>query len=372
MQRLRRESDRVRRTHTTVSVALVIACVATIVEAQPRGGILRVNIVNGTSGEPGTAEKVTLLRLGTEMTPVKELGPASGRFEITDFEVEGERPMLLQVTTAGVNYNQPVNFFRGYEADAEITVYDAFDTWDEAVLEITTSRFLYRRENDRLRVDKVYVIENRTSPPRTYYDPEGTFRFDLPTDELVELHSVSASSALGVPVPQQASPLPDGGGYVTKTSFKPGDTEIAISYEVRYGDSGYAASWNAFHQMRELIVFVAPPDIVIDADDAWEDLGIEPQGRFAALRMRDVAPGTPIRFSLSGGSAEAGQIVPSSSGGSGATPGSGAAQPSTAQRTITRIPDTTRASKWVLVLLMAAALGYGLLATLYPPSPPRG
>jgi len=67
------------------------------------------------------------LRLGAEMIPVKELGAASGRFEITGFEVEGERPMLLQVTASGVNYNQPVNFFRGYEADVDVTVYDAFD-----------------------------------------------------------------------------------------------------------------------------------------------------------------------------------------------------------------------------------------------------
>lgn len=346
---------------------MAVACaVAMMAHAQPQGGVLRVNLINGTTGEPGAADSVTLLRLGTEMRPVKELGAVSGKFEITGFEVEGERPMLLQVTSSGVNYNQPVNFFRGYEADAEVTVYDAFDTWDDAVLEVTTSRFLYRRENDKLRVDKVYVVDNRTSPPRTYYDPGGTFRFDLPTDELLELQSVSASSALGVPVPQQASPLPDGSGYVTKTAFKPGETQIAISYEVRYDDASFEASGQAFHRLRELLVFVAPPDVDITADDAWEELGVEPQGRFAAIRMRGVSPGTPIRFTLSGGSATAGELVPSSS--SSASAGGAAPSGGAAHGTITRIPDTTRASKWVLALLMAAALGYGLLATLYPRS----
>ena len=340
--------------------AVFAAVISARAEAQPRGGVLRVSLVNGTTGGAGSAESVTLLRLGAEMTPVKELGAVSGQFEITDFEIEGERPMLLRVTTSGVNYNQPVNFFRGYEADVDVTVYDAFDEWDDNVLEVTTSRFLYRREGDKLLVDKVFVVENRTSPPRTYHDPDGTFRFNLPTENLLELHSVSASGALGVPVPQQASPLRDGSGYVTKTAFKPGETQIAVSYEVRYTNSEYEVTGQAFHRFPELFVFVAPPDINVTAE-GWENLGIEPEGRFSSIRMRDVSAGEPIRFTLSGGSEQADQLVGSSASSGRSEAGSSGAS----QGTITHIPDTTRASKWILVVLMAAALGYGLLATLY-------
>jgi len=353
-------------------IAFGIVVSASLAGAQTRGGVLRVKLVNGTAGTKGTsgtdgsAESVTLLRLGAEMTPVKELGAVSGQFEITDFEIEGERPMLLRVTASGVNYNQPVNFFRGYEADVEVTVYDAFDEWDDSVLEVTTSRFLYRREGDKLLVDKVFVVENRTSPPRTYHDSDGTFRFNLPRENLLELHSVSASGALGVPVPQQASPLPDGSGYVTKTAFKPGETQIAVSYEVRYAGSEYEVIGRAFHRFPELFVFVAPPDINVTAD-GWENLGVEPDGRFTTIRMRDVSAGEPIRFTLSGGSEQAGQLVGSSASSGSSAAGSSAAS----QGTITHIPDTTHASKWILVVLMAAALGYGLLATLYRSSSPK-
>lgn len=356
----------------TTTIALGLGCLlsaAALASAQPRGGVLRVHLVDGTHGGDGSAEHVTLLRLGAEMTPVKEMGAVSGRFEVTDFEVEGERPMLLQVTASGVNYNQPVNFFRGYEADVEVTVYDVFDTWDDTLLEITTSRFLYRREGDKLLVDKVFVVENRTSPPRTFYNSDGTFRFNLPTKDLLELHSVSASSALGVPVPQPASPLPDGSGYVTKTAFKPGETQVAVSYEVRYLNSHYQVEGRAFERLAELLVFVAPPDIEITAE-GWEDLGVEPEGRFSAIRMRNVAAGTPFRFELSGGSDEARPLLPTSEGSTGSS-GSAGAPNAAAQGTITRPPDTTRASKWVLIVLMAAALAYGLLAELYPSSSRR-
>jgi len=340
---------------------LALMCCASSILAQPRGGILRVRLINGSTGEAGTADSVTLLRLGGEMIPVKELGAVSGSFEITDIEVEGERPMLLQVNVSGVNYNQPVQFGRGYEAEAEVTVYDTFGRWDEQALSVTTSRFLYRREGESLLVDKVYVIDNRSSPPATYHDPEGTFRFNLPSDNLIEMGAITASSALGVPVPQPASPLPDGSGYVTKTAFKPGETQIAISYELRYDEAGHEVAGQAFLPLSELLVFVAPPDIETDAP-GWEDLGVEPQGRFSALRMRDLDPGSPIRFKLSGGSRQSPPLV-SSEGGEAASGSRG---------TVTRIPDTTRSSKWALVILMGAALGYGLLSTLWPAANRRG
>ncbi len=348
----------------TAWVGAVCLAIAASASAQPRGGIVQATLTNGTTGAPGSAEKVTLLRLGGDMTPVKELGAVTGSFEITGIEVEGERPMLLQVTYGGVNYNQPVNFGRGYEAVTEVTVYDAFDAWEDQALVVTTSRFLYRREGDSLLVDKVFVVENRSSPPRTYYNPEGTFRFNLPTDDLIEMGAITASSALGVPVPQSASPLADGSGFVTKTAFKPGETQFAISYEVRYEGATFTANGQAFFPLADLLVFVAPPDIEIDAP-GWELLGIEPEGRFAAMRLFNVSAGDPIRFTLSGGSVTAPPLTSSAGGGGSASQQTGA------RGTLTRIPDTTRASKWVIVVLMAAALGFGLLRTLWPPTPHR-
>jgi hypothetical protein len=89
--------------------------------------------------------------------------------------------------------------------------------------------------------------------------------------------------------------------------------------------------------------------------------------------MRDVAAGTSFRFELSGGSDKARPLLPTSEGstGSSSSAGSAATPSASAQGTITRPPDTTRASKWVLIVLMAAALGYGILAELYPSSTRR-
>jgi hypothetical protein len=345
------------------ALLLALGLTAVPLTAQPRGGILKVKLVNGTSGGPGRAEKVTLLRLRNEMVPDKQLGAAEGTLEIRDIEVEGERPMLLQVTFQGVNYNEPVRFGRGYEAEVEVTVYDVTREWNDRDLEVTTARVLLRREGDRLLADEVYVVENRTSPKKTYHDPDRGFRFYLPTSSLRELRSVSAKGESGMPVPQQAAQLPDGSGYVTRTAFKPGETEVVVSYEVGYPEDGYRMAGRVFYPLPEYYVFVAPPDVKIVAE-GWENLGPEPEGRFVAFRKRNVAAGESLEMTLSGGSATAASSGGDSRGGGESTPAAGSQ--------IEIIPDHSQYEKAVIVMFMAAALAFGILKTLYPSTSRRG
>ena len=352
-------------TGLTVATAIVLGFTVywgepSLLSAQPRGGVLRGSIVNGTTGGPGSGKKVTLFKLSSRMEPIKTAENVSGTFVLENIEIAGGVPYLLQVTFGGVNYNQRVSFGRGYEANASITVYDATDEWED--ITITTARYLLRRENDRLRVDKLFVVENKTSPPRTLFDPEGTFRFTLPAD-VVELRSVSATSSSGMPVPQPASPAPDGLGFFTRTAFKPGSTDFTVSYDVEYSETeGHEFRDTAFFPLAEAMILVAPADIEVDAE-GWENKGTDPDGRFLVLYRENFAAGMPLEVNLSGGSERAPDLIPSSSAGDGGT-GSGETQ-SSGER-ITVLPDSTSAQKWLIVTLMAAALAYGLLAALMP------
>jgi hypothetical protein len=339
-----------------LGVALFATLPTTELHAQPRGGIVRARIVNGTTGGEGQAERAVLLNLSSGMEMVASAENVSSRFTLEGFELQAEQPYLLQVTHEGVNYNQRISFGRGYEAEATITVYDATRDWDG--VKIKTARFLLRREHERLRIDKLYVVENETEPKTTLHDPEGSFRFHMPSD-LVEMRAISATSSSGMPVPQAASPLPDGSGYFTRTAFKPGMTDIAISYDIDYSAEHYHIEEKAFHALDELMVLVSPADIGLEAE-GWDNLGPEPDGRYVVLRKSNLLPGSPIELGLSGGSEHATDLVSSSSGGGGAPP---EGHPSTQ---VIQFPDHTRAQKWIVVLLMGAALAYGLLTVLVP------
>jgi hypothetical protein len=314
-------------------------------------GMVRGTIVNGTTGEPGQAETVTLYDLSAGMEAVAIVEDVGGTFTLEGFEVEGQTPYLLQVSSNDVSYSQTLNFSTGNETEATVTVYDQTREWKD--IDIATARYLLRREHDRLKIDKLFVIENKTEPKKTLYDPEGSFRFYVPED-IMEMRSVSASYSSGMPVPQSASPLSDGSGYSTTTALKPGTTDLAVSYDVDYSPGSYQLQEPAFYPLSELMILVAPADIQVEAED-WENLGPDPEGRFVVYRRTNVVAGSPIVASLAGGSEHAAELVSSSSEEQGSS-----------SLQVTTLPDPTRPQMWIIVILMGAALAYGLLTALVP------
>lgn len=336
------------------TVVIALALGATAIAAQPRGGVLRGKIINGTTGAPGRAERVALIKMESGMEPIGTLGQVEGSFTLENLPLAGEKPYLLQVTTDGVNYNQPVSFGRGYEAEATVTVYSATKVWKG--LSISTARFLFRREHDELRVDKLFVVENKTEPKKTYFLPQGTFKFFLPPD-LKELVSVSASSSGGMPVPQFAEPLPDGSGHIARVALKPGTTEISVSYLVEYAKGSYLFKDKAYYPLPEFLALISPADIKVEAagSPGLESMGADPQNRFVVFGGKNLAAGTAIELRLSGGSDHAPELVSSSR-----------KEERESAPAVGTLPDPYRAQKWIIVLLMAAALAYGLLASLVP------
>lgn len=334
-------------------LVLTLVLPATHALGQARQSKVRGTLVNGTTGGPGQAEKVTLFRLASGMEPIATLEDVSESFELEGVELEGGSPHLLQVTSRGVNYNQPIRLEPDRETELSFTVYDV--TSDPSVLEVKSARYLLRRKHNRLRVEKLYVVENQSKPRQTFYDSEGTFRFHLPTD-LLETVSVTVSGAHGMPVPQPVFPALDGSGYATRTAFQPGPTDVVISYDVDYATGSYLLQEEAYYPLAKLLVLVEPSDIELDGD-GWENLSPEPRNRFSVLRRSHVVAGSPIELKLSGGSEHAAPMASSEGDGE---------PPHGAHGRITRLPDQTRRQKWMIAILMGAALAFGLMSGLVP------
>ena len=381
-------------------------------------GPVRVTLRNGTTGGPGRADLVTLYRLGAGMEPVATVENPVGEAvldapeETAPGAAGGRRPpYLAQATYAGVNYNEPIRLGPDGSASVTLTVYDGFDGWEEERIGLTTWRALYRRlpaagdRPDALRADHIFVVENRSDPPRTFVSDTGTLRFRLPPETaLLGVPSVSATGATGMPVPQSPFPVAaaaaGGNDYAVRTAFKPGETEIVLSYEVRYPDERHEASLVAPRDSPEVMLLAQPPDILLalppDAAGVsaagWEILGPDEEAGLTVARKRGVAAGEPVRMVFSGGSRP--PAAAGTGGGAGGGPGDaagGAAGPFSAPPasrpgnpalppveapaaagadasevgTVGLLPDPTRAGKWALALLMAAALGFGLLHRVF-------
>jgi len=173
-------------------------------------GPIRVSIVNGTTGEPGTADLLTLYRLGQGMEPIESVENPGAVTTLDAPDGAGPRPFLVQAAYRGVNYNQPVQLGPDGTAEVGLMVYDPFDEWDPAEISLATWRVLYRRLPDSgppgLRVDHILIVENQSDPPRTFLAENETLRFRLPPeDKLDVLHGVTATGATGMPA-KRASP----------------------------------------------------------------------------------------------------------------------------------------------------------------------
>jgi hypothetical protein len=336
------------------SPALLVALVLSVGPCAPAAArtVLRGEIRNGTTLGPGSADKVTLFKLQSGMVPVANLGAVTSAFELATELEQGER-YLLQVTHQEVNYNELVDSSAGGEIRVRFTVYEVSRQLSDLTIE--TAHFFIQRDHDRLHIEKVYMVNNRSAPPRTIYDPEGSFRFRLPPD-LVEMHSVSATAGSGMPVPQPAFPLPDGSAHATRTAFKPGPTEVTVAYDVSYATAAYRLKETVPEALGQVHVLVTPADIGIRAE-GWEKLSSDPAGKFAVLRRAGLPAGSDIDLSFSGGSEH---LTEEPADGQEAAPAHGQT---------TALPEPERARLWILVCLMAAALAYGLLTALGPAAP---
>jgi hypothetical protein len=356
-----------KRTLTLLPALLTLPLAAA---AQP----VQVTIVNGTTQGPASVDLVTLYRLGEGMEPVDQIeNPAAQVTLEAPGAPAGMRPYLLQATYRGVNYNAPVRLTPGETTEAAIVVYDPFDAWNEPEIGLSTWRALYRRmpgERDALRVDHIFVVENRTEPPRTFIHDDETLRFRLPSgDALLELPNISSTGETGMPVPQSSFPVGDDGDYAIRTAFKPGETEIVLSYVVAYDGERHEAALIAPRASPEVLLLASPIDMQLElpagAAPGWEILGPDQEARLTAARKFGVAAGEAVGMIFSGGTPP----PATAAGSSGGTPGGrqlpGLVAQSEEERsavgTVGRLPDPTIASKWALALLMAAALGFGLL-----------
>ena len=298
--------------------ALALLALPLTAAAQP----VRVTLVNGTTQEPASVDLVTLYRLGQGMEPVDSVeNPAEqvtleapdqtsdGGSPADGSPAGGMRPFLLQASYRGVNYNAPVRLTPGETTEAAIVVYDPFEEWNDTDIRLSTWRALYRRmpgERDALRVDQIFVVDNRTDPPRTFTSDDETLRFRLPPEgTLLELPTISSTGETGMPVPQSSFAVGDEGDYAIRTAFKPGETEIVLSYAVSYEGERHEAALVAPRASPEVLLLASPLDMDLEipagASPGWELLGADESAGINAARKFDIAAGEAVGMLFSGG-----------------------------------------------------------------------
>jgi hypothetical protein len=279
---------------------LTTALTALFAASGALAGTVHGSVINRTTGKPIPNTDVDLLSPTAGMALLASVkSDARGQFTATNDAI-GAGPVLIRATYQGVSFNA---FLPPGRPQVDVEVFDV--TKDPKTIFPASHVIIFQPHDGMLIGAEEYNIKNDSNPPVAYFRTEGNFEFAIP--DKAELKNVSATSSLGMDV-RQASIDKGKGIYAIAYAFRPGETNIRLSYEVPYpGNSASLKLPAVYSGMRMLLV--APPGITFSGDGitaAGQEQGMnvfihEALSAKGALNVSVSGVGSPQAAEASGG-----------------------------------------------------------------------
>jgi hypothetical protein len=251
-------------------------------------GTVRGTVNNATTGKPGAGVDVVLIQLQGGMTPVANTKTdASGQFSFDNPDI-GARPMLVRAIYKGVNFHQPL------PPGKDSVSVDVFEpTSDPKTVSVPSRVVIFQPNGANLIVGEQYGVKNDSAPPQAYFRADGNFEVVLP--ENAQLKQIAASGPSGMPVVQ--APIDKGKGhYAIAFAFRPGESDVRLSYELPYPNDSATVKIPTTYGGGRLLV-VVPPTVKLTGN------GLQMAGQEQGMNIYErgaVTAGTVVTVSLSG------------------------------------------------------------------------
>ena len=338
-----------------VSAALVAAGALGALAVSASAAEVRGRVTNGTTGQPVAGQFINLLVLRGQMIPVRETQTDNeGRYRIVVAANPSER-FLVQVPFQGVNYNRPAFFTSGERITADIEVFETGAQADE--LSFESHVIFFEPHEGHVRVSEFYSVNNRSRPRRTYAPEEGSFHFAVPA--AASGLQAAAGRPGGMPLRQQPQPGEEDNSHVLSFAFKPGESEVQISYSLPL--SGNTLEVNLPIRIPTARRHIAIPNAGVELQGAGVKEIEQDQAPQARVFAVDASPPAELALRLS--------VDPAALENTSVTPAGPAAQ--TSQSVVNIVANPVNRSQWYIVGLALVVLAFGLyyLSTLRPPAP---
>jgi len=338
---------------------LSIVLIALLTGPVSLAGTLQGTVVNRTTGQAVPNVDVDLLSPTQGMALLGSVkSDAQGHFTADNAAI-GTAPVLIRVTYQGVAFN---SFSPPGRPQVDVEVFNV--SKDPKAIAVDSHVVIFQPNGDKLVGAEEYNVKNNSQPAVAFFRTEGNFEFAIPDQG--SLQRVTATSgALGMDVPQ-ASIDKGKGRYAIAYAFRPGETNVRLSYDLPYPNNAAKVTLPAAYGGMRLLL-VAPPGVTLTGDGVTA-AGQE-QGMNVFMHEALAAKGS-LTVSVAGvGSA------PADNGGGQQAGQEGNSRPQGQQVDVAppRIDDL----KWPLLvgLLMLFALGFLLLwrkQVVVTPAPAEG
>ena len=220
-------------------------------------GTLEGTVVNRTTGQAVPNVGVDLLSPTQGMALLGSVkSDAQGHFTAANAAI-GTAPVLIRVTYQGVSFN---SFSPPGRPQVDVEVFNV--SKDPKTITADSHVVIFQPNGDKLVGAEEYNVKNSSQPAVAYFRTEGNFEFAIP--ENGTLQRVTATSALGMDV-QQASIDKGKGHFAIAYAFRPGETNVRLSYELPYPNNAATVKLPATYGGMRLLL-VAPPGVTVTGD----------------------------------------------------------------------------------------------------------
>jgi hypothetical protein len=259
-------------------------------------GRIQGEVVNGTTGQPVANQSVQLLlpRGGMQRVAMATTD-AGGRFAFPAAHIDPSSFYLVQAAYQGVDYNAPAQFDPEGTATLSITVYDASSS--APPLRIQSARVVVHAQGSLAHVQEMLAVRNASDPPRSYANPNGTFRFRLSNGTAEP--NAAVAGLMNMPLPQPVNRGKGPGEYFLQCPLKPGLTIVMVAYDVDYSSNHLELSDSYPFPIDSAELLVSPQSLTVDSPlfkPAGSDADTGSQ-RYVATGLKN---GTKLEARLSG------------------------------------------------------------------------
>lgn len=284
--------------YTLIAIALVFSPIFQPISLSAETIQLKGKILNGTTGKVGQAEQIILFRLAQGMDQITSKGVTEGGFEFEVEAPENESPFLLQVIYKGVIYNHKINLGKKPPENVTIPVYELVDS--PGGFDFRVPHLFLNREGENISVRQIIEVSNASQPPKTWYQKEGALRFYVPLDSLEDVKAAATYSS-ALPIALSLLKTSKKNIYSIDYPFKPGTTNISLSYSVKYTQEQFIFSTPVIYPLREINLFVSPVDAQLIAP-ALTAQPFDSSMGFLYYKGNNLKTGSMLEIKMSGGS----------------------------------------------------------------------
>lgn len=265
---------------------VVFACALPALAAGPIAG----TVTNRTTGKPAAGDDVVLIRLQQGMQEsTRTKTDARGRFTL---DVPDDGIHLVRVTHDKANYFKPVQ--PGTQS-IEMDVFSAAPKVKGVTEEADVLRIQTEPGGKQLKVIENFFIKNDSKPQMTQFS-EVPFELTLPDGAIVDGSAALAPG--GMPVQAAPVPLPQKGHYTFLFPIRPGETRFQVTYHIPYSGS-FTFRPNP-SLPTDTIAIMMPKSMGFKADDQAPYSAVTDEVDAQTYVARNVNPGQPLSFTLTG------------------------------------------------------------------------